>query len=117
MARYSGVVGYGVSIEEPANSGKWVNSIVERPYFGDVIRNTRGLEPGNKANPNITVGNSISVVADAYATEHFLNIKYLTWVGERWTVPSVDVRPPRLILEIGEVYDGPVPEVPPEVIP
>jgi hypothetical protein len=110
MARYSGVVGYGVSQEDPPDSGVWVDSIVERPYFGDITRKTRGLESGNQANPDITVGNSISIVADEYATEHFLNIRYLSWAGALWTVTNVEARRPRLLLDIGEVYNGPTPE-------
>jgi len=113
MARYSGVIGYGVSVEDPPDSGVWVNSVIERPYFGDVLRNTRQLEPGNKANPDITVGNSISIVSDSYATEHINNIKYLSWEGDLWTVTNVEVRRPRLLLDIGEVYNGPTPEVTP----
>lgn len=118
MARYAGLVGYGVSKEDPPDSGVWVDDIVEKPYFGDVIRNTRGLEPGDKANPQITVGNSLSVVADEYATEHFHNIKYASWEGRLWTVTNVEVRRPRLLMDIGEVYNGPRPApVPPGVTP
>lgn len=101
MARFYGEVGYGVAEEVPPNSGIWKDIIEERKYSGDVIRNTRRLEPNDQANPDISVGNSISIVADQYATEHFFNIKYLRWEGALWTVTSVEVRRPRLILAIG----------------
>lgn len=107
MARFHGVVGYGESKETPKNSGIWVDEIVEVSYTGDVIRNTRKLESGESLNDDITVGNSISIVADQYANEHFFNIKYVQWAGVFWTVSSVEVRTPRLILSLGSVYNGP----------
>ena len=111
MTRFSGVVGYGSTIEEPSGSGIWVDDIVEYSYFGDVVRDTRKLEPGEHLNSEISVQNSISIVADAYANQHFFNIRYVELYGKKWTVTSVEVRSPRLILSIGEPYNGPVPEV------
>lgn len=108
MARFHGEVGYGEAVENPAGSGVWVDDMTEFPYFGDVIRNTRKLESnGESVNDNITVGNSISIVADEYAIKHFFNIKYVRWSGVLWTVTSVEVRSPRLILTLGSVYNGP----------
>lgn len=109
MARFFGEVGYGNSLESAPGSGIWADEIVEFPYQGDVIRNTRNLAEGENANSNITVANSISVVADEYAFEHFFNIKYVRWAGVLWTVTTVEVRSPRLILSIGSVYNGPTP--------
>ena len=107
MARFHGEVGYGISEENPPNSGVWVDQITEFPYFGDVIRNTRKLENGESLNNDISVGNSISIVADQYAIDHFFRIKYVRWMGVLWTVTNVEVRSPRLILSLGSVYNGP----------
>jgi hypothetical protein len=57
-------------------------------------------------NPLTSVSNSISIVADAYANEHFLAIRYVEWVGELWTVQDVEIQTPRLLLRLGEVYNG-----------
>ena len=110
--RFYGKVGYGESVEDPVGSGVWVDKITERIYRGDVIRNTRNLDDAEKLNADITVGNSISVVADQFAVEHFFLIKYVEWAGVLWTVRSVEVRSPRLILSLGEVYNGPTPSTP-----
>jgi len=107
MARFYGEVGYGEAVEEPAESGIWVDQIVEFPYQGDVIRNTRNLESGDKINEDISVANSISIVADQYAIDNFLNIKYIRWAGVLWTVTTVEVQRPRLILSLGRIYNGP----------
>ncbi|MET0787483.1 MAG: hypothetical protein ABWY25_12355 [Paenisporosarcina sp.] len=109
MARFFGTVGYGNSVETPSDSGIWADVITESSYFGDVIRNTRKLESGESLNDDILVGNSISIVADEYAIEHFFKIKYVRWMGVLWTVTSVEVRSPRLILSLGSVYNGPTP--------
>ena len=109
MARFYGEVGYGDSVETPPDSGVWVDQITEFNYSGDVVRNTRKLEEGEGLNNDITVGNSISIVADQYAIDHFFQIKYVRWAGTLWTVSSVEVRSPRLILSLGSVYNGPTP--------
>lgn len=107
MARYFGEVGYGATTEQPPASGVWVDQITEVSYYGDVIRNTRKSESGDSLNNDISVGNSISIVADEYAVAHFFNIKYVRWSGVLWTVSSVEVKSPRLVLSLGEVYNGP----------
>lgn len=107
MARFFGDVGYGESIENPSDSGVWIDTITEVPYYGDVIRNTRKLDAGESLNDDITVNNSISIVADDYAIKHFFKIKYVRWAGVLWTVTNVEVKSPRLVLSLGSVYNGP----------
>lgn len=111
MARFHGVVGYGISVENPPESGIWVDEITEQPYFGDVVRNTRRLQSGEVLNDDLSVNNSISIVADEYAIQHFFNIRYVRWAGVLWTVTSVEVQSPRLLLSLGSVYNGPTPAV------
>jgi hypothetical protein len=111
MARFSGRVGYGESVETAP--GVHVDEIIERSYFGDVIRNARNLKEGENLNADLSVQNSISIVADAYANDHFFAIRYVEWAGALWTVSSVEVQSPRLLLRLGEVYNGPTPGVTP----
>jgi hypothetical protein len=105
MARFFGRIGYGESVETAP--GVWEDVIVERSYYGDVIRNARNLREGENLNFDLSVQNSIRIVADAYANEHFFNIRYVEWAGALWTVSSVEVQSPRLLLRLGEVYNGP----------
>ena len=109
MARFFGAVGYGDAVETPAESGVWVDTINEIEYYGDVVRDTRKLDSGENLNSDINVNNSISIVADEYAINHFFKIKYVRWAGVLWTVTTVESRPPRLILSLGSVYNGPTP--------
>lgn len=111
MARFYGRIGYGESVEvlddEENGTGVWEDKIVEYSYYGDVIRNVRNLREGENLNFDLSVQNSISILADAYANEHFFAIRYVEWAGTLWTVSSVEVQSPRLILRLGEVYNGP----------
>lgn len=105
MAKFMGEVGYGFQNE--VRPGVWEDQVTERRYFGDVLRNTRKLNEGEYLNNDLSVGNSISIVADAYAYEHFFAIRYIRWAGSLWTVSEVVVERPRLVLRLGGVYNGP----------
>jgi hypothetical protein len=105
MTRFHGRIGYGESTE--AAPGVFVDTIVEYYYYGDVIRTSRQLREGENLNPDLLGGNSISIVGNEYALEHFFAIRYVEWAGELWTVVDVEVQRPRLILRLGEVYNGP----------
>lgn len=105
MNRFYGKVGYGHSVESAP--GVWTDAITEVSYYGIVIRNTRQLREGSLVNDDITVGNNLSVVADAYANKNFMNIRYVEWQGSLWTVIAVEVQAPRLVLTLGGLYNGP----------
>lgn len=105
MAKFFGTIGYGISTETAP--GVWEDVITEKSYYGDVIRNSRGVREDEKINNDLTVGNSISIVADAYASEHFFAMRYIRWAGTLWIVDDVVVERPRLLLRLGGVYNGP----------
>ena len=107
MRKYYGMIGYGVDTETEV-PGVWnVTDIVERPHYGNVLSNIRDLrQQSDSINDDIKINNSISIVADPYAFEHFQNIRYATWMGTKWRVVSIDVQYPRLILTLGGEYNG-----------
>lgn len=105
MAKYFGRIGYGETQE--TSPGVWNDVIVEKQYYGDVVRNTRRLQSGESLNDDLSIGNSLSIVADAYANEHFFAIRYVEWAGALWKVTEVEVQSPRLLLRLGGVYNGP----------
>ena len=105
MAKFFGVIGYGESVEKA--DGVWEDNVVEHNYYGDVLKNTRKLSDGQSVNDDLSVNNSISIVADAYANEHFFAIRYIEWAGTLWKVSEVTVQSPRLLLTLGGVYNGP----------
>lgn len=104
MAKFSGKIGYSHTTETAP--GVHEEIITERVYYGDIVQNRRLLQADDQVNPGVALGNSISIVADAYANENFFAIRYVDWAGVRWTAQDVEVQPPRLILRLGGVYNG-----------
>ena len=83
-----------------------METITERAYFGDITRNFRRLENGTSVNDNITVANEISIVADPHAVQNFHSMRYITFMGTKWKISTVEVVYPRLRLTLGGVYNG-----------
>lgn len=113
MAKFYGEIGYGFATE--TSPGVHKDVITERNYFGDVVRLSRELLETEFVNNDISVGNSLSIVADAYAFEHFTAMRYVKWQGKYWTIKLTEVQRPRLILRLGGLYNGP--KAPPPVSP
>jgi hypothetical protein len=108
MARFFGKVGYGVSVETAPDV--WSDVITERSYYGEVLNDTVLQEESDKVNNDISLSSRISVVADPYALGNYSDIKYVVDEGGvYWSVTSVQVKRPRLILSTGGIYDGPKP--------
>lgn len=105
MARFYGKVGFGE--QEQSAPGVYTEVITELLYYGDVVRDARRLSEADQLNKDISVTNSISIIADAHANEKYFAIRFVEWGGVAWTVTEVEVVFPRLILRLGEVYNGP----------
>lgn len=104
--KYYGLIGFAEYQE--TTPGVWEEVISAHPYYGDVLINIRRFEPsGEKLHDDLTINNRISIVADAYAFQNFHNMKYIEWQGAKWKIRTVTVERPRLILEVGGVYNGP----------
>lgn len=105
MARFVGRVGYAVTSE--TSPDVYQDTIKERRYYGRILNETSSHREDDKVNSDLSLSSRISVVADAYAFEHFSNIKYVVdSAGVYWDVTSVQLSRPRLILSTGGVYDG-----------
>lgn len=105
MAKFYDIVGYAETKETVP--GVWEEVVVDKYYYGDVTKNTKRNERGEGLNDNIVASVNVSILADAYAENHFINIKYVRWMGVKWKVRDVDAsQRPRLILTLGEVYNG-----------
>ena len=103
MAKFYGKIGYAEPKE--TSPGVWEEQIVERDYYGDLIRNTRKLESSDSVNDNINISNSISIVSDPYANENFHKMRYAKFMDAEWKITNVEVQYPRLILTLGGVYN------------
>lgn len=104
MAKWFGTIGFAETVE--TSPGVWEEQIVTRQYYGDLVRNTRRLQSSDKVNNDVNIANEISIVADPYANENFHAMRYAEFMNSRWKINTVEVQFPRLILDLGGVYNG-----------
>lgn len=104
MAKFSGLIGYALLAETAP--GVWVDTIVEKKYRGDLIRNQRRIQNSDQVNDDIDIDNSISIVADEYAYANLGNMKYIVLWNIPWKIKSIQIDRPRMTIWIGGVYNG-----------
>lgn len=105
MAKWHGQIGFMVT--EEIEPGIWVNNeVVTRSYFGDVISNQWLRYNSGEVNDDIKISNQISIVADPYAVNHLSSMTWIEFSNEKWKISKVDVQYPRLIITLGEVWNG-----------
>ena len=103
--KYYGTVGFW-SEDAEVRPGVYMPGIVKKNYTGDVLRNTQRWNSTSNPNDNLSVNNRISILADMYMNENLSSIKYVTYMGTKWKVGSLEVQYPRVIIELGGVYNG-----------
>ena len=103
MARFCGKIGYAVQSETAP--GVWTESITERIYYGDEIRNARRLQTSGNQNDDIEITNRLSIIADPFAYENFHAMRYVIYMGSKWKITEVEVLRPRLTLSLGGLYN------------
>lgn len=109
MPRFYGAVGYIETVKDETSPDTWTEKPVEQFYKGELIKNFRNLTKSSEdqLNDDITFSNQISITANPYAFSHMADMRYVKWMGTAWKVTGVDASNyPRLILNIGGVYNG-----------
>lgn len=105
MAKYYGKIGYVKTVETAPSV--WMEEAVERPYYGDVQRNTRRWQfQSEGVNDDILVNETISIVADPYAYQNYPYMKYCWRNGVAWKISDISVEYPRIVFNLGGVYNG-----------
>lgn len=105
MAKFYGIIGFGVS--EETSPGVWIDDVVERSYTGDMVQNAqRWRDAEDKVNPDTNIADRISIIGDAFAMQNISSMKYVKWRGSTWSVKTIVAQPPRLIMDIGGLYNG-----------
>ena len=104
MARFSGKIGYITHVE--TSPGIWTEDIVERQYYGDLLKHSRKWGKSESVNDNITFSQSISIVADPYLYDNFQNMRYVIYRGIKWKITDFEIDRPRVRISMGEEYHG-----------
>ena len=105
MSKFYGVVGYVIPVE--SRPGVWKHDVIERESYGDVLKiSSNWSTSSDSTNDDLNIEKRISIVADPYAYQNAHRIKYVEYLGAKWKVKSVEPSYPRLILNVGGVYNG-----------
>ena len=107
MSKWFGKIGY--AIQKESEPGIWEEEIIERDYYGDLLTDNRKRQTNNNVLDEITLSNMISIIADPFAYNNCSCMAYAEIMGARWKISEVEVKPPRLNLTIGGVYNGNTP--------
>lgn len=104
MARYAGKVGF-LNGQKETSPGVWEEAYDERLMTGNLTQQGFTPQNGEVVNTGVVMANTISVVGDRYSFENFSNIRYATYMGNKWRVTSVEVVRPRIILQLGTIMN------------
>ena len=107
MAKFFGEIGFATQVE--TSPGSWEDQIVEKQYYGDVFRESRRFSTTDQVLDKINLSNQISILADGYVVDNIQNLRYVRWLGGLWKISYVELKFPRLVLEMTGVYNGPTP--------
>ena len=105
MARYHDKVGFLI-FEDDQTTGIASSTVVERPYYGEVLDHTRRWDSTEHINDDLVLSNQIAITANDYAYAHMSSIAYAKWMGQNWKVTSIRVKKPKIVLTLGGVWNG-----------
>lgn len=106
MAKYHGFIGFAGEQTE-TSPGVWTEGITEKEYSGDLLQFNRRTQNSGKVNDDMTITNQISIIADAFLNNNLYAVRYVTFMGGKWKIDSVNVEFPRMIFSLGGLYHGP----------
>jgi hypothetical protein len=105
MAKFYGTIGYVDVVE--IRPGVFEERVTERVYSGDLLRKySKWSSNPDSVNDNLSVNSQISILADPYAYKNFHSMRYVEFMDAKWKITSIEVKYPRLILDVGGVYNG-----------
>lgn len=101
--KFYGTIGYGETKE--VRPGIWEEVIEERPYYGDILKNSYRNQTASKVNDDLLLTNQFSIVADHLALEKHSFMRYICYMGTKWKISDVEIQYPRIIISVGGVYN------------
>lgn len=100
----------GVTGQQEVRPGIWEDVNVEVPVLGTVKQTTEVLEGGDNILPRHVTTTSISVPAREVGLRDNSDIRYIIFKGIPWQIRNIVDEPPKIVIFIGEKYNGPRPE-------
>lgn len=104
MPRCSGVIGYALA--EETQPGVWTEDVIEKKYYGDIVRDNRKVIDQGVINGSFNINNNISVISNKFMLDNMAFMRYISFANSKWKINSVDIKPPRIIITLGGLYNG-----------
>lgn len=98
------MIGYTTLTE--TSPGVWTDAIIERQYYGDILRHSRRWNSSEGSNDNLVFSQEISIVADPYLYDNAHNMRYIVYRGIKWKITSFEIDRPRVKISTGDKYHG-----------
>lgn len=109
MAKYSGLVGYGIQTE--TTPGVWKTVDTPRMMKGDFYMESSRHQNGDKVNDDISLNHRISLMGDEWVMKHYPLMRWIEIDGIKWEITSVELKRPRVIVNVGGLYNGDIQQI------
>lgn len=111
--KYYGNIGFSETVDD--GDGVWKEKITDKKYSGDVLRLQRSKNAGEHINDGLRLNSQFSILMDPWFQDHFSSVKYIEYMGSKWTVETLDpTNYPRVLITPGGLYHGYEPDDEPE---
>lgn len=104
MTRYSGLIGINRGFVE-TEPGIFQPSVEEVMVQGELI-NLSARWSAQSMNDTVTVRHKLSVITPERDGLDFVEVVYIWWQDQRWSVTAVEYKRPRVEFSIGGLYNG-----------
>lgn len=102
--KWYGEIGFDVPIIKA--KGVYDHEFIPKQYYGDVINLSSRWQQTEHVNDDLKINVKISVMGDPFIEEKFPYIKYVKYMGHKWSVTEVTPNRPRMELTLGGLYNG-----------
>lgn len=102
MSKFFGTIGF-VQTKE-TELGVYTQNVEERVFSGDITQTAASWNDSQRINGDLEINHTLSIVCDNYLTQNMFALRYVNYAGRRWSVRKIEVRPPRMILVLGQEY-------------
>ena len=103
--KFSGKAGFRIDDVE-IEPGVYKPQVVVKAIKGSVVSNSYQHQNSDKSTiDNVRITNQLSIVANQFLNKHIASLVYIEFQGVKWKVESFDIRPPRVVVSLGGVYN------------
>lgn len=100
--KYHGKLGFVLT--EQTSPGTWTPRTEIREVTGDVLQRTIRESDAQTINPDVTFDQQISFLYDSFMTQNMFVMEWIEWMGKRFKISKIDIRPPRMIVTMGKEW-------------